>query len=584
MKNISKLFILAIAIFSLTAHSETIKEKADKGLFDHNLNIDQALAIVGDLSESQYSARTRDNAIRVLLGDNATTKSYIKTPLSVEDTLALLKGVYHRANLIAHLTSNNQIKTPLSVEQTLQLIKGVRNRGWIITDLANKGLTPNSLTSGQVSSLLGTQNDTWTVKAIKALTSKELVQNNLSSKDTLAIISSLTESQYSDKNRDNAIRVLLGDNATTKSYIKTPLSVEDTLALLKGVYHRINLIQYIADYDLIQSGIRKDSVIKLTDSNDKKFTNKVIKILSGENLIKKNYFDQIITISPEEIEKKAIQKEFDAVIRTLQGNNNLVVYLIRNNLINSEMTAHQISGLLASQSSAHRLTTFTDIVNNGLLVANLNRSDVDILIAAILGVNCDSATQQSKEQITNTVIRLLEGNNSLSKVFFKSQTKDEVAEQEKIKAEVIEIIKVIQKVHFVDFDIVFEGNHWALKQSAKRELDKLGAVLTSDVLVEGKFELVGHVSGKGGSGKVCIDSEHKYTKDSTQAKECFKSQNEWSTVLSDRRANTVKEYLIKNYSISTERLKSYGVGHSQHKFDDPDNPGNRRVEVRYIKN
>jgi len=41
--------------------------------------------------------------------------------------------------------------------------------------------------------------------------------------------------------------------------------------------------------------------------------------------------------------------------------------------------------------------------------------------------------------------------------------------------------------------------------------------------------------------------------------------------------------LIKNYSISSERLKSYGVGHSQHKFDDPDNPGNRRVEVRYIK-
>jgi outer membrane protein OmpA-like peptidoglycan-associated protein len=182
------------------------------------------------------------------------------------------------------------------------------------------------------------------------------------------------------------------------------------------------------------------------------------------------------------------------------------------------------------------------------------------------------------------VIRLLEGNNSSSKVFFKSQTKAEVAEQEKIKAEVIEIIKVIQQVHFVDFDIVFEGNHWKLKESAKRELNKLGAVLTSDVLVEGKFELVGHVSGKGGTGKVCIDSEHKYTKDNAQAKECFKSQNEWSTVLSDRRAKTVKEYLIKNYDISNERLKAYGVGHSQHKFkDDPDNAGNRRVEVKYTK-
>jgi outer membrane protein OmpA-like peptidoglycan-associated protein len=54
--------------------------------------------------------------------------------------------------------------------------------------------------------------------------------------------------------------------------------------------------------------------------------------------------------------------------------------------------------------------------------------------------------------------------------------------------------------------------------------------------------------------------------------------------LSDRRAKTVKEYLIKNYDISSERLKAYGVGHSQHKFkDDPDNAGNRRVEVKYTK-
>jgi outer membrane protein OmpA-like peptidoglycan-associated protein len=248
------------------------------------------------------------------------------------------------------------------------------------------------------------------------------------------------------------------------------------------------------------------------------------------------------------------------------------------------MTIDQVSGLLLSQPTSQRLKTFTDIVNSGLLVSNLNRDDVDILIAAILGNNCDAKTQQSKEQITNTVIRLLEGNNSSSKVFFKSQTKAEVAEQEKIKAEVIEIIKVIQKVHFVDFDIVFEGNHWKLKESAKRELNKLGAVLTSDVLVGGKFELVGHVSGKGGIGEVCIDSEHKYIKDNTQAKECFKSQNEWSSVLSDRRAKTVKEYLIKNYDISNERLKAYGVGHSQHKFkDEPDNVGNRRVEVKYIK-
>ncbi|HAO86849.1 MAG TPA: hypothetical protein DCQ69_03265, partial [Gammaproteobacteria bacterium] len=179
--------------------------------------------------------------------------------------------------------------------------------------------------------------------------------------------------------------------------------------------------------------------------------------------------------------------------------------------------------------------------------------------------------------------RLLEGNNSSSKVFFKSQTKDEVAEQEKIKAEVIEIIKVIQQVHFVDFDIVFEGNHWKLKEAAKRELNKLGAVLTSDALIEGSFELVGHVSGKGGLAGVCIDSKHVYTNNKSSAKECWSSHDEWSQVLSERRAESVKQYLIANYSINTDRLKTYGVGHSEHKFDDPDNPGNRRVEVKYIK-
>ena len=595
MKNISKLFILIITIFSLTAHSETIKEKADKGLFDRNLNISQTLTILGDLSDDAYywdrqHEQDRDNAIRVLLGNNATAKSYIKTPLSVDDATALLKDVTNNAILVAHLTDNNQIVTPLTVDHILQLMNGVatHNRGWVITNLANKNLMPGDLTPNQVRALLGAQNDENSVAAIKSLTDQGLMQNDLSIADAFNILGDLSDissvGNQRQQDRDNAIRVLLGNNATAKSYIETPLSVDDALALLKDITNRINLVKYMADYDLIQSGISESSVIELTDSNDVKFTNQVIKILSGENLIKKNYFDQFVALSEEEIKKKVIKKEFDTVIRMLQSKENFVVYLLKHGYITTEMTIDQVSGLLLSQPTSQRLKTFTDIVNSGLLVANLNRSDVDILIAAILGNNCDAKTQQSKEQITNTVIRLLEGNNSSSKVFFKSQTKAEVAEQEKIKAEVIEIIKVIQKVHFVDFDIVFEGNHWALKQSAKRELDKLGAVLTSDVLVEGKFELVGHVSGKGGTGKVCIDSEHKYTKDNAQAKECFKSQNEWSTVLSDRRAKTVKEYLIKNYDISSERLKAYGVGHSQHKFkDDPDNAGNRRVEVKYTK-
>ncbi|SFV76357.1 hypothetical protein MNB_SUP05-4-764 [hydrothermal vent metagenome] len=46
----------------------------------------------------------------------------------------------------------------------------------------------------------------------------------------------------------------------------------------------------------------------------------------------------------------------------------------------------------------------------------------------------------------------------------------------------------------------------------------------------------------------------------------------------------MKNYLVDNFSIDKNKIKSYGVGDTQHKISDPDNPGNRRVEVKYIKN
>ena len=204
MKNISKLFILIITIFSLTAHSETIKEKADKGLFDRNLNISQTLTILGELKDRgsymrSQSYQYRDNAIRVLLGNNATAKSYIKTPLSVDDATALLKDVTNNAILVAHLTDNNQIVTPLTVDHILQLMNGVKthNRSWVITNLVNKNLMPGDLTPNQVRALLGVQNNEGAVAAIKSLTDQGLMQNDLSIADAFNILGELADTSPS---------------------------------------------------------------------------------------------------------------------------------------------------------------------------------------------------------------------------------------------------------------------------------------------------------------------------------------------------------------------------------------------------
>lgn len=147
-----------------------------------------------------------------------------------------------------------------------------------------------------------------------------------------------------------------------------------------------------------------------------------------------------------------------------------------------------------------------------------------------------------------------------------------------------ELVEEIEELQVVDFEIPFEGNHWRIQESAKVELDKLGKVLSSNKLTYGSFELVGHVSGISGNNKTCIDDNHKFVRNSRYAKECWKTDSDWAMALSERRASSVKNYLVDNFSIDKNKIKSYGVGDTQHKISDPDNPGNRRVEVKYIKN
>jgi len=174
MQNLKKIVSIWLILVSGISFAETIKEKA--------------LTILGDLSDDSYYWRKqhkqhRDNAIRVLLGDNNTTKSYIKTPMSVEDSLSLLKGVANRDSLIVHQLGNNHIRTPLTVEHILELFDGVRNRGWMIEYLANNNLMPTGLSPTQIRSLMGVQKDKWSTVALKALTGKELMQNDLVIKD-----------------------------------------------------------------------------------------------------------------------------------------------------------------------------------------------------------------------------------------------------------------------------------------------------------------------------------------------------------------------------------------------------------------
>ena len=111
-----------------------------------------------------------------------------------------------------------------------------------------------------------------------------------------------------------------------------------------------------------------------------------------------------------------------------------------------------------------------------------------------------------------------------------------------------------EKPPSVDLDIRFEFDSDVLLPEARAQLDALGGALSSGPLSHYRFKIVGHTDGVG--------------------------EDDYNLSLSDRRARSVKSYLVGNYSIPSGRLVEVGMGEQELKnTEDPEAPENRRVEV-----
>jgi len=156
---------------------------------------------------------------------------------------------------------------------------------------------------------------------------------------------------------------------------------------------------------------------------------------------------------------------------------------------------------------------------------------------------------------------------------------DAVAAISAATSQVRKLIKEIEEKQFVDFDVIFEGNHWRLSKNAESKLDNLGEALSSYALRHGSFELVGHIAGVNNGSTYCFKAKNDY-----RYNEKCHTYVEWGKVLSEGRANSVKTYLESNYSVSSDRLKATGLSNSDHKYpNDPWHSDNKRVEIKYIK-
>jgi outer membrane protein OmpA-like peptidoglycan-associated protein len=106
----------------------------------------------------------------------------------------------------------------------------------------------------------------------------------------------------------------------------------------------------------------------------------------------------------------------------------------------------------------------------------------------------------------------------------------------------------------VDLDINFDYGSAALTPKAEPQLNSLGKALTSSELAGSVMMLGGHTDAKG--------------------------SDDYNQGLSERRAETVKRFLVANYHIPAANLVSAGYGKKGMKnTNDPFAAENRRVEI-----
>lgn len=121
------------------------------------------------------------------------------------------------------------------------------------------------------------------------------------------------------------------------------------------------------------------------------------------------------------------------------------------------------------------------------------------------------------------------------------------------REKVVEISKTYELPQ-VDIDILFDFGKDTLNAGALRDVITVGRALSADQLAGQRFIVAGHTDGVGGA--------------------------EFNLDLSQRRAETVREFLVESFDIPESRLIAVGFGFEQLKIpQDPRADENRRVEL-----
>lgn len=120
------------------------------------------------------------------------------------------------------------------------------------------------------------------------------------------------------------------------------------------------------------------------------------------------------------------------------------------------------------------------------------------------------------------------------------------------------LIERLATVAALDLNIQFGVNNASVTPRAKDQMRELGNALASKELSAGAFEIIGHTDA---SGRAATNK-----------------------ALSQKRAEAVRQYLIRNFGVAESRLQAIGLG--EERLADKRRPThaiNRRMEIRRLQ-
>jgi len=182
-----------------------------------------------------------------------------------------------------------------------------------------------------------------------------------------------------------------------------------------------------------------------------------------------------------------------------------------------------------------------------------------MLVAAVLCIDGAVAQQLGTDAIVESLApksrtRSLKSSLSSSDAAFLAQIKTKTRGLGRADRDQLHQVAVSNEFPELDLTIMFDINSSELKVESLDTLQRLGDALKSERLATSSFVVGGHTDGRG--------TKH------------------YNQQLSERRAQSVREYLIKQHGIQPERLLP--VGYGQEHLKNPTDPladENRRVQM-----